>query len=327
MSKSSGRTALFSPILMVLVSCAPAPVAEAPTPAPTPPKGMIYIPGGTFRMGSDDPMFADARPVHDVTVDPFFMDETEVTNDQFASFVEATGYVTLAERPLNPADYPAVDPAQLKPSSIVFSPPAAAVSLSDPSKWWKLVPGACWKHPDGPQSNIEGRGMHPVTHIAFVDAIAYCKWAGKRLPTEAEWEFAARGGQDQKEKVTGGESNTFQGEFPHRNTLTDGYALTSPVKAFLPNEYGLFDMSGNVWEWCADWYRPDSYDTHEAKNPVGPPSSHSPAEPGVPMRVQRGGSFLCADSYCQRYKVGARGKGAVDSTWSNVGFRCVQDIP
>jgi formylglycine-generating enzyme required for sulfatase activity len=305
----------------------PDPSREAPGPAP---EGMAWIPGGEFWMGSDDESMRDARPVHRVKVDGFWMDRTEVTNEQFAQFVRATGYVTVAERKPDPKDFPGAPPELLVPGSIVFTPPKEPVPLNDHLVWWRYVPGADWRHPEGPGSSIAGRENHPVVHVCWDDAVAYCKWAGKRLPTEAEWEYAARGGLERRRYVWGDELNpggkwlvnNWQGRFPVENTAEDGFARSAPVATFPPNGYGLHDMAGNVWEWCADWYQP-SYSAHDrSPNPQGPSSSYDPAEPGVPKRVQRGGSFLCSDLYCTRYLPGARGKGAPDSGASHVGFRC-----
>jgi formylglycine-generating enzyme required for sulfatase activity len=306
------------------------------TPPPgTAPEGMVWIPGGTFWMGCADCEMPDALPVHLVTVDGFWMDATPITNAQFAAFVKATGYKTIAERKPDPRDFPGVDPKMLVPGSGVFSPPPNEVNLNDYLQWWRYEPGASWQHPEGKQSTLKGREDHPVVHIAWQDAMAYARWAGKRLPTEAEYEFAARGGLDRNRYAWGNElkpggkwpANIWQGRFPSRNTTEDGYYSTSPVKAFPPNGFGLYDVGGNVWQWCSDWYQPDYYETLRAgtaRNPQGPADSHDPQEPGIPKRVQKGGSFLCSDQYCVRYLVGSRGKGAIDSGSSNVGFRCVK---
>lgn len=301
--------------------------------SPRPPAGMVWIPGGSFRMGAGD--LVDARPVHRVELDGFWMDRTEVTNAQFARFVRETRYVTVAERTPDPKDYPGAPLELLVAGSIVFSPPAGAVSLDQPLSWWRYAPGAHWRHPEGSGSTIRGQDDHPVVQVCWDDAVAYARWAGKRLPTEAEWEFAARGGLDQKRYCWGDEllpdgrprANIWQGRFPSHNTAADGYPRTAPVGSFPPNGYGLVDMAGNAWEWCADWYRPDSYAFSPRHNPTGPPSSFDPHEPGVPKRVQRGGSFLCSDTYCTRYLPGARGKGAPDSAASHIGFRCVRSAP
>lgn len=293
---------------------------------------MILIPAGEFTMGS--PSFEDAKPVHQVTLSSFWMDEHEVTNSQYAAFVRATGYVTVAERPLNPTDFPSVDPALLVPGSAVFQAAKRGANLNDHLQWWKYIPGANWRNPEGPETSIRDRGDHPVTQLAHEDAAAYANWVGKRLPTEAEWEYAAKGGMHVSESYYWGTelkekgkwlANIYQGNFPSKNTLEDGYEGTAPVKSFPANSYGLYDMEGNVWEWCADFYRPDYYADSPVKNPTGPTSSYDPQEPGAVKRVQRGGSFLCNDTYCERYKAGARGKGEVNSPTNNVGFRCVKD--
>jgi sulfatase modifying factor 1 len=262
------------------------------------------------------------------------MDEAPVTNKEFERFVRETGYVTIAERPLDPKQFPGVPASKLVPGSAVFVPPASVTSLDNPMQWWQYVGGASWRHPEGKGSTIKGRELHPVVHVAWDDAVAYLKWAQKELPTEAQYEFAARGGLDRKHYAWGDElhpkghaaANIWQGSFPVANTGADGFRGTSPVKAFPVNGFKLYDMGGNVWQWCADWYRPDYYATLEAVavDPKGPSDSVDPAEPGVPKRVQRGGSYLCADEYCTRYLVGSRGKGAVDSGSSNVGFRGVR---
>jgi formylglycine-generating enzyme len=300
------------------------------TPPDAAPEGMAWVPGGSFWMGDNG--FQDAQPEHLVYVDGFWMDKTEVTNAEFARFVEATGYETVAERPPDPREFPDVPAADLKAGSIVFHPPTKAVALDDFQQWWAYVPGANWRHPEGPESDIEARRNHPAVHIAWNDAVAYAEWAGKRLPTEAEWEFAARGGLDRQPYCWGRElrdgdrwrSNIWQGHFPNQNTAGDGFRATAPVGSFAANGYGLFDMSGNVWEWCADWYRPDTYAKSAEKNPAGPDSSFDPLEPNQPKRVQRGGSYLCNDAYCRRYVPGARGKGEPSSAATHVGFRCVR---
>jgi sulfatase modifying factor 1 len=307
----------------------PRPSREAPGTAP---EGMVWIPGGEFWMGTDDESMRDARPVHRVTLDGFWMDRTEVTNEQYAKFVDATGYKTVAERKPDPKDFPDAPPELLVPGSIVFSPPAEPVPLNNHLVWWRYVPGADWRHPEGPQSSISGREKFPVVQVCYEDAVAYAKWAEKRLPTEAEWEYASRGGLERKRYVWGDELNpegkwlvnNWQGQFPVENSAADGFTGAAPVGSYPPNGYGLVDMAGNVWEWCSDWYQP-SYSAHDrTPNPQGPDSSYDPSEPGVPKRVQRGGSFLCSDLYCTRYLPGTRGKGAIDSGASHLGFRCVR---
>lgn len=294
---------------------------------------MVFVAGGTFRMGNAD--FPDARPVRDVTVSDFWMDEHEVTNAQFARFVAATGYQTVAERPLDPRDFPGVPLEVLQPGSAVFTPPASPVSLHNHLQWWSYVPGASWKHPEGPGSSIEGRADEPAVHIAYEDAEAYAQWAGKRLPTEAEWEYAARAGRGNAMYYWGNEmkpagqwvANVYQGDFPAKDTGEDGYTGVAPVRSYAANPLGLYDMDGNVWEWCSDYYRPDYYPHAPAVDPQGPADSHDPQEPGLVKRVQRGGSFLCNEQYCERYIAGSRGKGEVSSGSNNLGFRCVSDTP
>ena len=293
--------------------------------------GMVWIPGGTFWMGSSDGR-PDEMPQHQVTVAGFWMDRTEVSNEQFEQFVRATGYVTIAERPPDPKEFPGADPALLVPGSVVFTPPAEAVPLDNPAAWWSYVPGANWRHPEGPNSSSVGRGKYPVVHVAWFDAQAYAKWAGKRLPTEAEFEYAARGGLDRqpycwgREQTPGGKwpANIWQGNFPNKNSGDDGFVGLAPVGSFPPNGYGLCDMSGNVWEWCSDWYRPDYYAGSATNNPVGPVDSLDPEEPGAKKRVQRGGSFMCSDVYCSGYKPSARMKCTPDTGLSHTGFRCVK---
>lgn len=316
----------------------------APSPAPS---NMVWIPGGEFSMGAAEPtgmdhnhagMLAtqDSRPVHRVFVDGFWMDRTEVSNAEFARFVASTGYVTVAERKPSAKDFPDASPEMLVPGSVVFSPPSRPVPLDDHLQWWVWVKGANWRHPEGPNSSIQGRENHPVVHVAYEDAEAYARWAGKRLPTEAEWEFAARGGLTGKVYPWGDEfmqngrfmTNSFQGHFPDRNSRSDGYTSTAPVAQFPANNYGLYDVAGNVWEWVSDWYRPDYYaqlaKNGVARNPQGPQNSFDPDNPGQLMRVHRGGSFLCTDQYCARYMVGTRGKGEVATGTNHLGFRCVQ---
>jgi formylglycine-generating enzyme required for sulfatase activity len=310
--------------------------SQPPGPAPD---GMIWIPGGQFWMGAQEDQMPDAKPWHRVYVDGYWMDKTEVTNEQFAKFVKATRYVTVAERKPRQEDFPNAPPDKLVAGSVVFSPPDHPVPLDNHFRWWNYVSGANWRHPEGPDSDIKGRMNHPVVHIAYEDAAAYCNWAGKRLPTEAEFEFASRGGLDRKRYVWGDEfmpgggkhmANTFQGHFPDTNTGEDGYRATAPVGSFPSNGYGLFDMAGNVWEWTSDWYRADYYRTLAASgdiaiNPKGPTDSFDPSEPGTRKRVHRGGSFLCTDQYCARYIAGGRGKGEVDTGTNHLGFRCVRE--
>jgi sulfatase modifying factor 1 len=307
--------------------------AAPPGPAP---EGMVWVPGGEFWMGSEKG-YGDERPRHKVYVDGFWMDRTEVTNAQFAKFVEATKYLTVAERPPRPEDFPEAARENLAPGSAVFTPPDQPVDLNGPPVWWKYVVGASWRHPEGPGSNIAGRENHPAVHLSWDDAVVYAKWAGKRLPTEAEWEFAARGGLDRARFVWGDElkpggkwmANTWQGEFPNRDTGEDGFKGVAPVAKFPPNGYGLFDMSGNVWEWCSDWYQPDYYRHSPFRNPQGPESGAADefdVVTGVkpqPCRVRRGGSFYCTDQYCRRYLPSARDKNPPDSSASHTGVRCV----
>lgn len=309
--------------------------------------GMVKIPAGEFMMGavdSDTTARQDERPRHKVIVESFWMDETEVTNAQFRAFVQATNYVTTAERkPVweemrkqLPPGTPKPPDEVLVPGSLVFRQPGGPVPLDNPANWWEWTPGADWKHPEGPGSSIEGKDNYPVVHISWDDAVAYAKWAGKRLPTEAEWEWAARGGLTDSifawgnEAIEQGEikANTWQGHFPDQNTKRDGFYLAAPVKSFKPNGYGLYEVAGNVWEWCADWYRHDYYAASNRpegiRNPTGPSSSFDPDEPTIPKRVQRGGSFLCHDSYCASYRVAARMKSSPDTGLVHAGFRCVK---
>jgi len=307
------------------------------------PPGMRLISGGEFTMGTDSELgWADEKPAHRVRVAGFFMDETDVTNAQFRQFVEATGYVTTAEKPVDVEEIlrqsaPGTPPPpkeKLVPGSLVFTPTQGAVGLRDFSQWWKWTPGANWRQPEGPGSSIDGKDDHPVVQVSWFDAVAYSQWAGKRLPTEAEWEFAARGGLENKPYVWGDDkptdtnihANIWQGEFPYKNTALDGYERTSPVKAFPPNGYGLYDMSGNVWQWCSDWYQADLYRQRAGKglvvDPTGPEKSFDPRQPYSPLRSQKGGSFLCNDNYCTRYRPSARHGCTPDTGMSHMGFRC-----
>ncbi|MVN93007.1 formylglycine-generating enzyme family protein [Mucilaginibacter aquatilis] len=307
-------------------------------------ENMVLIPAGSFMMGGDGNEAADDElPKHKVKLKAFWMDEHEVTNAQFSKFVGATGYITTAERKPQwsqlkqqlPPGTPEPPDSLLKPASLVFTPPSHAVNLQDYGQWWSWMPGASWKHPDGKNSNIKGKENYPVVHISWEDATAYCKWVGKRLPTEAEWEYAARGGLYNNiypwgnEHIDAGKpkANTWQGEFPNNNTLNDGFYNLAPVKCFKPNGYKLYDMAGNVWEWCADWYSANAYKNLPAvvNNPKGPVSSYDPEEPYAKKKVTRGGSFMCNDSYCSGYRSARRMKSSFDSGMSNLGFRCVRD--
>ena len=300
---------------------------------------MVRIPGGAFRMGSDR-HYPEEAPAHQVRVDPFRIDRHPVTNRQFKEFVRVTGHVTFAEIPPDPKYYPGALPHMLYAGSLVFSPPSHPVDLRDWSQWWRFLKGADWRHPYGPKSNINGLDNHPVVHVSHADALAYAQWAGKDLPTEAEWEFAARGGLDGAEFAWGDEftpggrhlANTWQGEFPSQNLTLDGFVRTSPVTAFPPNGHGLYDMVGNVWEWTADWYSA----THPAElpkacciphNPRGglEAESYDPCQPDIriPRKVLKGGSHLCAPNYCRRYRPAARHAEPVDTSTSHVGFRCI----
>jgi formylglycine-generating enzyme len=300
---------------------------------------MKRIASGSFEMGceSECPM-DDAKPRHKVTVSEFWIDITPVTNQEFAKFVQATNYRTVAERIPTAAELPGVAPDKRVAGSACFSP--ANVTLDNPYAWWQFVAGANWRHPEGPKSPDSAKKLpsHPAVHIAFEDALAFCNWAGKTLPTEAQFEYAARGGLSRKKYSWGDDlkssgkwqANIWQGEFPKSNLSEDGFKGTSPVKAFPANGYGLYDMGGNVWQWTLDWYRPTTYADRvkpgvEIKDPKGPADSVDPSEPGVAKRVQRGGSYLCSDQYCVRYLVGSRGRGEPKSSASNLGFRCVRN--
>jgi formylglycine-generating enzyme len=304
------------------------------------PPDMVWIPGGTFRMGSEE-FYPEEGPVHEVNVDGFWMDRHIVTNEQFARFVEATGYVSVAERELNPADFPGAPAENLVPGAMVFQKSRGPVDLSDYRNWWVWTPGASWRCPFGPEISIRGMEQHPVVHVAYEDAEAYARWAGKELPTEAEWERAARGGLEDKKFTWGDEhfpdgkamANAWQGEFPWQNLLVDGWAGTSPVGCFPQNGYGLFDMAGNVWEWTSDWYVYRHADEvlkaccGPSTNPrvTSPHGSYDPRQPNfrIPRKVVKGGSHLCAPNYCLRYRPAARQPQMIDTGMSHIGFRCI----
>jgi formylglycine-generating enzyme len=304
---------------------------------------MRWIPGGAFQMGSED-FYPEERPVHQVGVDGFWIDEHPVTVAQFRTFVRETGYVTVAERPLDPAQYPDADPDLLVPGSLLFRKTVGPVPLDDYRNWWEYVPGVSWRRPSGPDSTFRGRLQHPVVHVAYEDAEVFAAWAGKELPTEAEWEYAARGGLDGAVFAWGDDdlpdgkamANTWQGEFPWQNLKIDGFEGTSPVGSFPPNGLGLYDMTGNVWEWTADWYTPSHPDEVESpccvpKNPRvrSPEASYPLGQPGehIPRRVSKGGSHLCAPNYCLRYRPAARQAQQIDSSMAHLGFRCVRRVP
>jgi formylglycine-generating enzyme required for sulfatase activity/uncharacterized membrane protein YkvA (DUF1232 family) len=314
-------------------------MSQESTPAQAPPE-MVWIPAGTFGMGSED-FYPEERPVHQVSIDGFWIDRHLVTNEQFGRFVEATGYVTVAERPLNPADFPGAPPENLVPGALVFQKTHGPVDLNNYTHWWVWVPKASWRLPFGPESSTHGLEQHPVVHVAYEDAEAYAKWAGKELPTEAEWERAARGGLEGKKFTWGDEhfpdgkamANSWQGEFPWQNLLLDGFAGTSPVASFPANGYGLFDMAGNVWEWTSDWYVRNHADEVSAPccgasiNPriQSPEKSYDAAQPQfhIPRKVVKGGSHLCAPNYCLRYRPAARQPQMIDTGMSHIGFRCI----
>lgn len=343
------RKKLLLPFLALAGGCQPEP----------PPADMVRIPGGDLNMGSNTSYsFPNERPVHRVTVAPFYLDPRPVTNAEFAEFIEATGYVTVAERPIDweemkkqvPPGTPKPPDETLQPGSLVFRQTAGPVDLRNMGAWWFWTNGASWRHPEGPGSSIEGRENHPVVHIAWEDANAYARWAGKRLPTEAEWEFAARGGLENQRYAWGDEenpegrfmANRWTGKFPYFNDATDGFAGTSPVGSFPPNGYGLYDMGGNVWNWCSDIYRADTFlqraqepqaccDPQGPESPLGeqriPGDPSPPMVPGEERRVIKGGSFLCHPDYCESYRPAARRGSEPKSSTSHIGFRCAKDAP
>jgi len=337
------RLFLFITLSVFFCGCSRQKTGETTTPTDAP-AGMVWIPGGEFTMGTDDPeSYEVERPAHRVKVDGFWMDATEVTNEQFKKFVDETHYVTTAEKKPDweqlkkqvPPGTPKPAEELMKPGSLVFTPPSYAVSTEDYTQWWTWTPDASWQHPDGPNSNLEGKWKHPVVQISYDDAVAYATWAGKRLPTEAEWEFASRGGFESQRYSWGDEfrpqgkfmANTFQGVFPSKNAGDDGFAGSSPVKTFPPNPYGLYDIIGNAWEWTSDYFNVDYYgqlsQSKLTMNPQGADKPFDPREPYAEKRVTRGGSFLCASDYCVNFRPSARQGTAFDSGISNVSFRCV----
>jgi formylglycine-generating enzyme len=349
-TRLSLHTVFFGPLLLFAIAADASDEGVTKTDRGTAgaPPGMVWIPGGEFTMGTNDPRsLPNERPAHRVKVAGFWMDEHDVTNAEFARFVQATGYITTAEKKPDweaikkqlPPGTPKPDDSVLVPGSLVFTPTSQPVPLDDLSVWWRWVPGASWRHPEGPGSEIAVREDHPVVQVCWDDAVAYAKWAGKRLPSEAEWEFAARGGLDGKRYVWGDEfrpdgkymANTWQGVFPVSDIAEDGFAGTSPVKSFPPNGYGLYDMAGNVWQWCSDWYRVDAFTEAVTKlatknvcsDSGGPNESWDPADPNMPKRVVKGGSFLCSPTYCESYRPSARRGTPPDTGSSHTGFRCV----
>jgi formylglycine-generating enzyme required for sulfatase activity len=323
-------------VLAALVATHPAPrsVPTGPAAAPAAPEGMTFIPAGTFTMGTEDSRgWPDEKPAHKVALRAFYIDTTEVTNVQFESFVKATGYVTTAEKKPDLQALMAQQPPGTPPPPAELLVPGALVFDGE----WKWTPGASWKHPEGPNADIQNRMNHPVVQVSWDDAVAYAKWAGKRLPTEAEWEYAARGGLESAfftwgdRPATPKDANYWQGHFPEKNTKDDGFGATAPVGSFPPNGYGLRDMAGNVWEWTADWYDRRFYAAQAklgtVENPHGPEKSFDPAQPYTPLRVTRGGSFLCSDNFCFRYRPSARQGCSPDTAMNHTGFRCAKDAP
>ena len=322
-------------------------VPEIKMRADTSSNGMVWIPAGEFNMGADNEQAsADEYPKHRVAVAGFWMDETEVTNSQFAEFIKATGYVTTAEQKPDWEEMKkSLPPGVEKPADVllvaaglVFTPPNYAVPLNNAAQWWSWIPGADWMHPQGPASSVSGKENEPVVQVSWFDAIAYCKWAGKRLPTEAEWEWAARGGRQNEIYPWGNENvdkgkikaNSWQGNFPNENLQLDKFQRRAPVKSFVINDFGLYDMAGNVWEWCYDWYHANYYETLSAAgkltdNPTGPSAGYDQQQPYTEQRVMRGGSFLCNDSYCSGYRVARRMKSSPDTGLEHTGFRCVKN--
>ena len=323
---------ILTPILIVYCWFLAIPIAfatETPSPCPT---DMVYIPGGTFTMGSDNPDFVEEKIAEEVTVSSFCIEPHEVTNAQFAKFVEATGYVTVAERPLSMEQFPDLADDDRAAGSLVFQPPEEGIQQVAYLSWWKWMPGANWRHPFGPDSDIQGKADHPVVHIAYEDAVAYAEWAGRQLPTEAQWEYAARGGVEGwtytwGEQYSAKQANTWQGMFPFFNTKRDGYLGTAPAMSFPPNGYGLYDMTGNVWELTSSWFTVNHDDMAHRHDPVGPSQevSYDPKKPmDGAMHVIKGGSYLCAKNYCSRYRPAARESQALDTGTTHVGFRLVQ---
>jgi sulfatase modifying factor 1 len=332
MIKAITKIVLLNGLVFLGIACVPAhePIMKE--------ENMVMVRGGEFTMGTNSKeAYPHEQPAHPVKVNAFWMDTTEVTNKEFGKFIEATRYITIAERKPDweelkkqlPEGTPKPADSILVAGSLVFNPPAGFVSLHDYSQWWKWTKGANWKNPEGEGSDIKARWAHPVVHIAYEDAKAYCNWIGKRLPTEAEWEFAARASEDETQLGNKPNANYFQGSFPVRNLLEDGFDRTAPVGSFEPNRNGLYDMIGNVWEWTSDLYNINYFAMLPAnkvtENPEGPEVSYDPTEPGITKYVTKGGSFLCASNYCSNYRTTARQGTAFDSGMSNVGFRCVKN--